>query len=329
MALPSILRIRRRNTPSPTDSSAPSSRASKEKEKEDRPAAAAGSQPPSTYNGQNANISQAAIKRATRLRRGFAISASCSYLISFVFLILILIGNTYNKPVLNDIYFFKLDLADIIPTSVENASLINSIAQTIGLHDFYQVGLWNFCEGYQDVGITYCSHPQTLYWFNPVEILMSELLSGATIALPTEVVTILSVLRITSQLMFGFFLTSALLNLLMIFASPLAVYSRWWSLPIAILAFISTLLVVAASVVGSVISFVFKYAAEAQQALNIHADVGVKMFVFMWIAAGFAVWGFIAHAGMGCCCVSRRDIRTGRREVRNGVVQDQTSPRMG
>ena len=31
-----------------------------------------------------------------------------------------------------------------------NASLINSIAQSIGLHDFYQVGLWNFCEGYMN-----------------------------------------------------------------------------------------------------------------------------------------------------------------------------------
>jgi hypothetical protein len=34
--------------------------------------------------------------------------------------------------------------------NVPNAVLINSIARTIGLHDFYQVGLWNFCEGYQD-----------------------------------------------------------------------------------------------------------------------------------------------------------------------------------
>jgi SUR7/PalI family len=63
----------------------------------------------------------------------------------------VLIGNTSNKSVLNDIYFFKLNLADIIPTSVPNASLINSIAQSIGLHDFYQVGLWNFCEGYENV----------------------------------------------------------------------------------------------------------------------------------------------------------------------------------
>ncbi len=47
-------------------------------------------------------------------------------------------------------YFYKLDLSDIIPESVPNAVLINSIARSLGLHDFYQVGLWNFCEGYND-----------------------------------------------------------------------------------------------------------------------------------------------------------------------------------
>lgn len=51
---------------------------------------------------------------------------------------------------LGQIYFFRLSLADIIPESVENAQLINSIARGIGLHDFYQPGLWNYCEGYDD-----------------------------------------------------------------------------------------------------------------------------------------------------------------------------------
>jgi len=60
----------------------------------------------------------------------------------------VVIGNTSNKRVINDMYFFKLDLSKIIPSSVSNANFINSIAESIGLHDFYQVGLWNFCEGY-------------------------------------------------------------------------------------------------------------------------------------------------------------------------------------
>lgn len=61
------------------------------------------------------------------------------------------LGNTHQgSKILGDIYFFRLSLADIIPESVANAELINSIARGLGLHDFYQPGLWNYCEGYQD-----------------------------------------------------------------------------------------------------------------------------------------------------------------------------------
>lgn len=181
----------------------------------------------------------------------------------------------------------------------------------------------------EDRGITYCSPPQNLYWFNPVEILMSELLSGATIALPTQVVTILDVLRISSNIMFGFFLTGAVLVFLLLFLSPLATKSRWYSLPLALFALITNVLVGAACIVGSVISFAFKYAATAQSDLNIHAYVGVKMFVFMWLAAGFALWGFVVHAGMGCCCSSRRDLTTGRKPVRRRQAGQATQGRTG
>lgn len=105
---------------------------------------------------------------------------SLLYLIAWIFLLLVVIGNVSDKPVLRQIYFLKVDLSNIVPLSVPNAVLINSIARTIGLHDFYQVGLWGFCEGYMDSGITRCSKPKTLYWFNPVKIILSELLSGAT-----------------------------------------------------------------------------------------------------------------------------------------------------
>lgn len=280
-----------------------------------------------TRHEADANISKADIKRSTRSRRVFVYIASFCYLVSFVFLILVLIGNIYNRPGLRDIYFYKLDLSHIIPLSVPNASLINSIAQTIGLHDFYQVGLWNMCEGYNNQGITNCLKPRTLWWFNPVETITSELLAGATIALPTEVVTILDILRLTSQIMFGFFLTACILTFLFIFFTPLALRSRWWSLPFAIAALIITLLVLAASIIGSVVSFVFKYAAEGQSELNIRVFIGTKMFVFMWIATGFALVAFIIHAGLGCCCTSRRDVAIGRRPVKHsggaGVVGDQ------
>ncbi len=227
-----------------------------------------------------------------------------------------MVGNTHRSSILTSIYFFKLDLADIIPESAPNANLINSIARTIGLHDFYQVGLWSFCEGYNDQGVTFCSAPQNFYWFNPVEVLMDELLAGATIALPTQVITILDILRVASKVMFGFFMTGLVLNFLLMAASPVVLRSRWWSLPVAAAACLSAVVVTAAAIIATVISLAFKYAATSQSALNIRADVGVRMFVFMWLASGFTGLAFIFHSSLGCCAASERDIRTGRRHIR-------------
>lgn len=105
---------------------------------------------------------------------------SLLYLLAWIFILLVVIGNVADKPVLRNTYFLYLDLSNIIPLSVPNAILINSIARSIGLHDFYTVGLWNFCEGYNDEGVTRCSKPEALYAFNPIKIILSELLSGAS-----------------------------------------------------------------------------------------------------------------------------------------------------
>lgn len=120
------------------------------------------------------------IKRATRTRLTWALVSAFLLLISIVFIILVEIGSTSKASIRANIYFIKLDLTNIVPTSIPNSVLINSIAQTLGLHDFYTVGLWSYCEGYMGEGFTQCSKPQTLWWFNPVEIIQSQLLSGAS-----------------------------------------------------------------------------------------------------------------------------------------------------
>lgn len=125
-------------------------------------------------------LSKYQIKRATRTRKISAILTSFFLFITVIFLILVEIGGTSNRAVIRNWYFIKIDVSNIIPASIPNSALINTIAQTLGLHDFYQVGLWGFCEGYRDEGVTFCSKPQTLYWFNPVEILRNELLAGAS-----------------------------------------------------------------------------------------------------------------------------------------------------
>ncbi|KAJ0387867.1 hypothetical protein COL922a_001418 [Colletotrichum nupharicola] len=243
-----------------------------------------------------------------KIRRNSAIVCALCYFISIIFLILVIIGNTSIKPVLTDIYFFKLDVSDIIPlSSGNNAALLNSIARSLGLHDFYQVGLWNYCEGYDDEGVTFCSTPQRLFWFNPIEILTNELLAGATIALPNEVSTILNILRIGQQVMFGLFLAGISLVTVLLIATPLVLRTRWWSLPMAIFAGLAGLFVTVASIIATVMSVGARYALTQQSELNIRAVLGVRMFVFMWIASALTDLAFILHAAMGCCCSPRKE----------------------
>lgn len=235
-------------------------------------------------------------------RRNTTLVAMSFYLVTLPFLILVSLGNTHINDILNDIYFFKLDVSQIIPISVDNSRLLNSVARSLGLHDFYQVGLWSFCEGYVGEGVTYCSEPRTLYWFNPVEVLVGELLAGATIALPSEVTTILELLRLGSQIMFAFFLAGTAVNFVLLLASPLVMRTRWFTIPVTILAAASGLLITVAAIIATVISVAAKVALTAVNELNIRADIGVKMFAFMWIAAILTDLAFILHAAMGCCC---------------------------
>lgn len=255
-------------------------------------------------------------------RRNTTIVAIAFYLITLPFLILVSIGNTHINHILNDIYFFKLDVSQIIPISVANSKLLNSVARSLGLHDFYQVGLWNFCEGYNNEGVTYCSEPTTFYWFNPVEVLVGELLAGATIALPSEVSTILMLLRIGSQIMYAFFTAGTVINFVLMLSSPLVMYTRWFTIPVTIVAAISGLIITVAAIIATVISVAAKVALTAQDELNISAEIGIKMFVFMWIAAILSDLAFILHAAMGCCCKPDRK-RTSREKTEGTVSEKQ------
>ncbi|KAL8953730.1 MAG: hypothetical protein Q9222_000412 [Ikaeria aurantiellina] len=276
------------------------------------------------------------LSKATRIRRFFTLLTSSLFLISLIFLILVEVGNVNAKhPVLSSIYFIKLDLSHIIPQSVPNATLINSIARTIGLSDFYQVGLWNFCEGYGHE-ITKCSNPRRMYWFNPVEIILSELLAGATIALPSDITDALVLVRKASHWMFGLFLTSACLAVPSIFLAPLSIYTRWASLPLTILTFVTALTATAASIIASAMFIIFKKAIDgAAETVNIQAELGTKMFVFMWMASGAALLGWLIQFGQCCCCASQRDVSSGRRKGSKKAYRafarstGGASPRMG
>lgn len=98
----------------------------------------------------------------------------------------------------------------------------------------------------------------------------------------------------------------------------------------AIFSFIGALLTVTASIIATVMFMIFRNALTSQPGLNINAYIGTQMFSFMWIGAAFAVLGWGANFGMGCCCASERDIKTGRRRgARAAYENDVVSPEKG
>ncbi|SPN97274.1 uncharacterized protein DNG_00788 [Cephalotrichum gorgonifer] len=243
-------------------------------------------------------------------RRNAVYIATIAYAITVIFLILVIIGNTSDKVGIRDTFFFKIQMANIIPESASNAALLNSVARSLGLHDFYQVGLWNFCEGYDDEGIVYCSPPKRLYWFNPIEVLMDELLAGASIALPSEVVTILTLLRLGSKGMFILFFIGIVLSFVLVFLSPLVLRTRRWSLLVVTLSILAAVSTGGATVLATVFSLAAKYALTLQSELNISSAVSPLMLASTWIAALCTTTCFFLHSAVGCCChVSRADTK--------------------
>lgn len=133
------------------------------------------------------------------------------------------------------------------------------------------------------------------------------------VTLPAEVTNILDLIATVSHWMFGLFLSGTCLAFVMIFLNPLAVMSRWMALFTGFFTFFAALLITVAAVIATILFVIAKNAFTSVTELNIGASIGIEMFVFMWIAAGFAILAWLIQMGLCCCCASRRDVKKGKK----------------
>lgn len=147
------------------------------------------------------------------------------------------------------------------------------------------------------------------------------LIGYCLVNLPADINDILDLIKLASQWMFGLFLTSACLSFILMFLMPISVFSRWWTLPIAILAFLNALFVTAASVIATVMFIIFRNVISGVSELNISANIGSYLFGFMWTASAFAIFAWLVQMGLCCCCASRRDVRKGKKRGNEKAYQ--------
>lgn len=115
-----------------------------------------------------------------RRRKQITLVAELCSFISIGATALVLLGNTHLNTAVDQIYFLKLDTSSAYPP--QHSEFADSIMRYITdlsgakLAHFYQIGLWNHCEGYEDKGVTYCSAPSLTHYFNPVDMMISKAL---------------------------------------------------------------------------------------------------------------------------------------------------------
>lgn len=121
-------------------------------------------------------------KRVKQIRSKLFFLTLFSLLLTLVLLINVHIGSLAPKKLIRDWYFLNLDLTYLHVEELPEWLPEMPVNRLLGLHDFYRVGLWSYCAGYNDHGVVYCSSPQPNFWFNPVKVLESELLIGSSCA---------------------------------------------------------------------------------------------------------------------------------------------------
>ena len=156
--------------------------------------------------------------------------------------------------------------------------------------------------------------------FDPVSILLNELLRGATIALPGQINSALKLVRIASHWMFASFLVGTCITFTCIFLAPMGFSSkpRWHyrgrrilcrEIPLMVWTFLALLFTAGASVIATVMFVIFRNTFESAPQLNIQASLGKPMLAFMWIAVSFNLMGFLVQFGTCCgvaCCSGKK-----------------------
>jgi len=113
--------------------------------------------------------------------------------------------------------------------------------------------------------------------------------------------------------MFALFFVGLCLEFIMMFLTPLSLFSRWAALPIGILTLVAALATTVATVLATVMFIILKNVITGVSELNISAELGTEMFAFMWIATAFALMAALIQLGLCCCCASRRDVKKGKK----------------
>jgi len=254
----------------------------------------------------------------------------CLTLASLISFIIVMLGQTpwsgNNAPATalgRDLYFFKADTSklvenpenflDKIPDGITPDAAEKFLDALRGkmdakeLKDFYQVGLFSYCECEKDAQsgketITYCSARKFQFHFDPLAIWG---MNGTNIqeVLGDKYDSGMNAYKKAAGWMNWAFVITIVLTAVEFVIGFFAIFSRWGSLVTTVVSTAQTLFAIAAAgtatAIYGTITGVFKTVLDPY---NIKASMGSQMLSVLWLAVAFSIGSGFFWLISVCCC---------------------------
>lgn len=249
-------------------------------------------------------------------------------LASLLCIVIVMIGQLSTKDnkapstaLGRDLYFFKADTSgftadpdNVLDHLPDNVNIDNNLLQALQgaasskeLKDFYQVGLWSYCEGDKDdktgkETITYCSASKSNFWFDPFSVWELKDTSAQKV-LGEDLQKGLNTYKKVAGWMVWSFGIALILSVAEFIIGFFAIFSRWGSLVTTIVSTAQTVFILAAASTATGVYAVLTGLFESVlKPYNIKASMGKQMLSVVWLAVAFGVASGLFWLLSVCCC---------------------------
>lgn len=207
-------------------------------------------------------------------------------------------------------------------------SSINVTASDIGLADYYTVTLWTYCGTLGST--TTCSKPQFNWAANATNLTaltdLAQKTAGSSITVPKEVTQALKTFSVSMEWAEILYIIAAVATVIELIVGLFALCSRAGSCFTSCVSGISTTVIVAASILSTVMSsIVIGIINKEGNKYGITAHLETSFLAVTWLAAALSIVAGMFWFISICCCSGS----TGRRQPRGKGPDVMNTPYVG
>lgn len=210
-----------------------------------------------------------------------------------------------------------------------------SLAKALGdskaqglLHDWYTVGLWNYCYGsftgdHVRTDIT-CNATHTKFWLDPAKVWNLGTVDVESLY-PDGLKNGLNIYHKAAIWQYYGFMVAIICTIIGLLVGISAIFSRIGSFFTTFVIFIATLFTVAIAVTTTVMYPILVSAVNRElKDLEVTASKGTRVLAIIWIAAAFMLGAFVFWMFSICCCSGRSPFANNKNRRNKGAEKDTT-----